>query len=123
MSRLSPNQRIFADEYLKDRNATRAYMVAYPRVKDGKSAATCASETRRKPNVLAYIEKKLGEMSSDRIATATEVLEYFTATMRGETLEPVPRLDGDGRWSADAGHPWGDRDEDWESKPDDQPDQ
>ena len=96
MSGLSENQRIFADEFLIDRNATRAYMLAYPRVKSPSSAATCASELRRNSKVSAYIEQKLDEMSSERIATATEVLEYFTATMRGKTLEPVSRFIGEG---------------------------
>ena len=31
---LTPKQKIFADEYLIDLNATRAYKVAYPRVKN-----------------------------------------------------------------------------------------
>lgn len=30
---MTPKQQIFADEYLKDTNGTRAYKVAYPQVK------------------------------------------------------------------------------------------
>ena len=47
---LTPNQRIFISEYLVDRNATRAYQVAFPDA----SYATCRSQARRlvtKPNI------------------------------------------------------------------------
>lgn len=36
---LTPKQKIFADEYLVDLNATRAYKVAYSRVKNEETAA------------------------------------------------------------------------------------
>ena len=40
---LTEKRKLFADEYLIDLNASRAYRVAYPRVKDGDTAAAAAS--------------------------------------------------------------------------------
>lgn len=39
---MTEKQKIFADEYLIDLNATRAYKVAYPRVKNDDIAAANA---------------------------------------------------------------------------------
>jgi hypothetical protein len=39
---VTPKQQIFADEYLKDTNGTRAYKVAYPQVKKDQVAAAAA---------------------------------------------------------------------------------
>ena len=87
MTQLTSNQQIFADEYMKDRNATRAYMVAYPRVKDAEVAAAASSRLLRNVRVAAYIDKKLEDMSSERIATATEVMETLTRVLRREEKE------------------------------------
>ena len=40
---MTEKQKIFADEYLIDLNATRAYKVAYPRVKNDKVVAAAAA--------------------------------------------------------------------------------
>ena len=45
--KLTTKQKIFADEYLIDFNATRAYKVAYPRVKNDNTASSNASKTLR----------------------------------------------------------------------------
>ena len=44
---MTEKQKIFADEYLIDLNATRAYKVAYPRVKNDDIAAANASRLLR----------------------------------------------------------------------------
>ncbi len=93
---MTPNQRIFADEYLRDRNATRAYMVAYPRIKNPDVAAVNASRTLRIAKVSTYIQRTLEEMSSAAVADAREIMEYYTAVMRGEVVERVPLFVGDG---------------------------
>lgn len=41
---MTEKQKIFADEYLIDLNATRAYLVAYPRVKNENTAAVNGSK-------------------------------------------------------------------------------
>ena len=86
---MTANQRIFADEYLKDRNATRAYMAAYRNVKKAQTAASAGERLLRNVDVSAYINEKLEAMSSAAIADAQEVMEYLTAVMRGESRASV----------------------------------
>lgn len=45
---MTEKQKIFADEYLIDLNATRAYKVAYPRVKNDEVAAGCSCQIVKK---------------------------------------------------------------------------
>lgn len=92
----NPKHQIFADEWLKDMNGTRAYKIAYPHIKKDNTAATNAGRLLRNADVKNYIEEKLEEMASERTATAQEVMEFLTSVMRGEITEPVTLLDGDG---------------------------
>ena len=48
---MTEKQKIFADEYLIDLNATRAYKVAYPKVKKDKTAAQAGSRMLRNVKV------------------------------------------------------------------------
>ncbi|EGO2799410.1 terminase small subunit [Enterococcus faecalis] len=85
--RMTEKQQIFADEYLKDLNGTRAYKVAYPNVKKDSVAAANATRLLRNAKVKTYIDKQLEKMHNERTADAQEVLEYLTAVMRGEYKE------------------------------------
>lgn len=58
---MNDNQKIFADEYLIDRNATRAYKAAYPEVKNDNTAGASASRLLRDAKVAEYIGKKMAE--------------------------------------------------------------
>ncbi|WP_438595909.1 terminase small subunit [Enterococcus faecalis] len=84
---MTEKQQIFADEYLKDLNGTRAYKVAYPNVKKDSVAAANATRLLRNAKVKTYIDKQLEKMHNERTADAQEVLEYLTAVMRGEYKE------------------------------------
>ena len=86
---MTEKQKIFADEYLVDLNATRAYKTAYPNVKNDATAAAAAARLLRNVKVREYIEEKLKELESKRIASVQEVLEYLTAVMRREKKESV----------------------------------
>lgn len=81
---MTDKQRAFCDEYLKDNNATRAYKAVYHNVKSEGAARACASKLLTKTNIKAYINEKLEEISSKRIADVKEVMEYLTNVMRGE---------------------------------------
>lgn len=84
--KLTLKQRLFADEYIKSGNATDAA------VKAGyspKTARSIAQENLTKPDIKSYIDAKLAEIESHKIADAKEILEYFTAVLRGETREVV----------------------------------
>lgn len=85
--RMTEKQQIFADEYLKDLNGTRAYKVAYPNVKKDSVAAANATRLLRNAKVKTYIDKQLEKMHNERTADAQEVLEYLTAVMRGKHKE------------------------------------
>lgn len=93
---MTDKQRKFADEYLIDCNATRAYKAAYPRIKSDGAARACASKLLTNPNIKSYIEQKMQELSSAKVATAEEVIQYLTSVMRGEHTEQTLRLIGDG---------------------------
>lgn len=58
---MNDNQKIFADEYLIDRNATRAYKAAYPEVKTDNSAAVSGNRLLRNDKVAEYIKEKMDE--------------------------------------------------------------
>lgn len=86
---LTEKQKIFADEYLIDLNATRAYRVAYPGVKKDEAARVNGSRLLTNANVAEYINEQLEKLHSDRIADAQEVMEYLTSVMRREKSETV----------------------------------
>lgn len=56
--KLNANQKKFADEYLIDFNATRAYLKAYPRCKSVAAAGTSACNMLKNAKVAEYISKR-----------------------------------------------------------------
>lgn len=58
---MTEKQRIFADEYLVDFNATRAYKKAYPKVKKDASASVNGSKLLRNTKVSEYIAERMKE--------------------------------------------------------------
>lgn len=53
---MTEKQKIFADEYLLDLNATRAYLVAYPSVKKKQTAAAAGARMLRNVKVQPFID-------------------------------------------------------------------
>lgn len=92
----------FADEYIIDCNATRAYKVAYPTIKNDSVARANGSRLLANANIKAYIEEKLAEISSQKTAEATEVMEYLTSVMRGESTASVVVVEGYGDGCSEA---------------------
>ena len=93
---MTDKQKRFADEYLIDCNATRAYKAAYPSVKKDETASVNASRLLSKAKVKEYIDKKLSEISSAKIADATEVMEYLTSVLRGASRAAIVVVEGCG---------------------------
>ena len=93
---MTEKQKRFADEYIVDLNATRAYKVAYPNIKNDEAAAVNASRMLRNAKVSDYIDAQLEQISSEKIADAQEVMNYLTAVMRGKTLSEVVVIEGCG---------------------------
>ncbi|MFD2868477.1 terminase small subunit [Kurthia populi] len=85
--KLTVKQQKFADYYIELGNATEAAIKAgYSK----KTAQQIGAENLLKPVISNYIKKRLEEMSSERIADATEVMQYLTGVMRREHKEFVP---------------------------------
>ena len=99
---MTDKQRKFADEYIIDCNATRAYKAAYPRVKKDGTAAAAAARLLRNVNVESYISEKLAELSDARTADAKEVMEYLTSVMRGESESETIVVEGVGEGCSEA---------------------
>jgi len=91
---LTEKQKSFADEYIISLNATDAAIKAgYSK----NSAKEIGHENLTKPHIKKYIENRLKEKESARIATQDEVLEYLTEVMRGEKEEVDVFFDDHGR--------------------------
>src|SRR5699024_8745489 len=84
--RLTPKQNAFADHYIELGNTTQAAIKAgYSK----KTAAGIATENLTKPNIKAYIDEKMEEISSKRIMGAVEAMELVTSKARAEEVEEV----------------------------------
>ena len=82
--KLNRRQKAFADFYLECGNATEAARKA------GYSEKTCRSigaENLTKPDISAYIAERMQPIEKDRIASADEVLAFFSSVMRGEIMD------------------------------------
>lgn len=78
---LNPKQKAFADYYIECGNATEAARRAgYSQ----KTARHIGSENLTKPDISAYIAARMAEQAKKRVADANEVIEFYTAVMRGE---------------------------------------
>lgn len=76
---MTEKQKIFADEYLIDLNATRAYRVAYPSVKKDETAAQAGSRMLRNVKVASYIQERMEERQKRTEITQDRVLEELAA--------------------------------------------
>ena len=86
---MTRKQKVFADEYLIDLNATRAYKVAYPSVKNDATAAAAAARLLRNVKVREYIKKRLAEKEDALIAKQDEVLQTLTRVLRRQEPDTV----------------------------------
>ena len=81
VKKLNPKQQAFADYYIELGNATQAAIEAgYSK----KYANTNASKLLQNTTIDSYIDKRMKELQSKRIASQEEVLEVLTAVLRGE---------------------------------------
>ena len=96
---LTPKKKRFCDEYLIDANATNAAKRA------GYSEKTAYSQGQRllkDVDVAAYIKERTDEISSKAIADATEVMQYLTSVLRGESRSSVVVIEGTGALGSEA---------------------
>lgn len=86
MAKLTEKQKRFCDYYIETGNATEAAIRAgYSE----KTAKVIGAENLTKPYLKSYIDEKLKEFESNRIADAKEVMEYLTKIVRNEAKEEV----------------------------------
>lgn len=94
--RLTQKQRLFADEYIKSGNATQAAVKAGYNVKN---ARVIGAQNLSKLNIKAYIDAKMAEIESHKIADAKEAMQAITAIARGETTETQAQINPlSGKW-------------------------
>lgn len=83
---MTEKQKIFADEYLIDLNATRAYRVAYPTVKKDETARANGSRMLTNANVARYIAERMEErqkrteITQDRVVQELASIAFARAT-------------------------------------------
>lgn len=77
----------FCDEYIIDCNGARAYEVVYGKGKTSSSTSVKASKLLKNASIQEYIQERLKQIASEKIATAEEVMEYLTRVLRGEETE------------------------------------
>ena len=101
---LTPNQQIFVDEWLIDRNSTRAYKIAYPKIKKDATAAASATRLLKNVKVQAYIAKGLEKMETRSEATRERIITEYARVgffdvrklFNGDgSPKPVDELDDD----------------------------
>ncbi|MGK4106040.1 terminase small subunit [Limosilactobacillus vaginalis] len=85
--KLTAKQRLFADEYIKSGNATQSYIKAGYSVKNENVAGVESKRLLRNPKIKSYIDAKMAEIESHKIADAKEVLQYYTRVLRAEETE------------------------------------
>lgn len=93
---MTEKQRLFADEYLKDLNGTRAYKTIYTTIKNDNVAAVRANALLKQKDISDYISKRLEEIHNENTADIQEVMEYLTSVLRGKSASAVLMMSGNG---------------------------
>ena len=84
VSNLTGKELLFIDKYLEINNGEQSAIYAGY---SPKSARTAATRLLKKEYIQAEMTRRREKMTSASIATATEVMEYFTQVMKGEILD------------------------------------
>jgi phage terminase small subunit len=78
---LTEKQKKFCEYYIQTSNATKAAeMAGYSK----NSAYSIGNENLKKPEIKQYLDEVMAQAQSERVAEATEVLEFLTAVMRAD---------------------------------------
>ncbi|WP_144789973.1 terminase small subunit [Lysinibacillus fusiformis] len=103
--KLTVKQQAFADFYIELGNATNAYLKAYPNVKKEATARAAGSRMLTNVSVRTYIDSRMEELKSERVADQQEILELLTAIAKGETTSATLRGIGEGAQTIDEDMP------------------
>ncbi|WFD53005.1 putative terminase small subunit [Lactobacillus phage P185] len=88
---MNPKQKKFCDEYIKSGNAKQSAIKAGY---SPKTAYSIGNENLNKPELKAYIDERLKELSNHKILSAAEVLEYLSRVVAGKETEYVATSKG-----------------------------
>lgn len=88
---MTPKQKKFCDEYIKSGNAKQSAIKAGY---SPKTAYSIGNENLNKPELKAYIDGRLKELSNSKILSAQEVLEYLSRVVAGKETEYVATSKG-----------------------------
>ncbi|CAK1241029.1 terminase small subunit [Fructobacillus cardui] len=84
--KITPKQLKWADEYIESGNATQSAIKAgYSK----KTARQIGQQNLSKLVIKEYIDKRMAEIDSKRIMSATEAVQLLTSIARGEVKETV----------------------------------
>lgn len=82
--KLTPKQRRFCEEFLKAGNATEAAKKAGYKES---SAGEIGNQNLKKLQISSYIKRRMEEQDAALVAGANEVLQFYSAVMRGEVKD------------------------------------
>lgn len=78
---LTPKQKAFADYYIECGNASEAARKAgYSK----RSAGAIGDANMKKTAISGYIAERMAQQDAQRVASADEVMRFFSSVMRGE---------------------------------------
>lgn len=81
---LTQKQKRFCEEYIKTANASASAVAAgYSK----KTAGAIGAENLKKPQIAAYIKKRIEDQDAAMVADSNEILKFYTAVMRGEVKD------------------------------------
>ena len=92
MVKLTLKQKKFADEYIINGNATESAIKAGY---SSKYANTNVSKLLQNTTIKSYIDERLAQLESEKIADQQEVLKDLSAVMRGEMTEQTLKSVGE----------------------------
>ena len=92
MAQLTLKQKKFTDEYIISGNATESAIKAGY---SSKYANTNVSKLLQNTTIKSYIDERLAQLESEKIADQQEVLKYLSAVMRGEMTEQTLKSVGE----------------------------
>lgn len=82
--KLTPKQKAFADAYIETGNASEAARRAgYSENYAGRNAG----KVRKNTKVSAYINSRYADIEAQGVASADEVMHFFSSVMRGEVKD------------------------------------
>lgn len=85
---LTPMEQAFITNYIKTGNLKEAIKAADPNKRPSENAySQVAKRILKQPNVKKEIQRIMDALKSETVATAEEVMTYFTAVMRGEVKD------------------------------------